>query len=402
MKRLMLAATVLVASMSAQASFDGATVQATYYFPDLDSVFDQRQAVVGPGVEFSNFPASDPRTNVDFSDTNILITYNSASTWTTATFNGGFFDSVTEVAPISDVTINGATNMVGLTSDRVDWTSTSVSINWNGLSFDTSTVVSLDVAFGEAVAGTAFFPVTKTFSDGETGDVEVTLTCNGGIPLQQSFTISSDGPGVTFTVSGLPDAGADCQVTETGGVDGYTPEYNGGSGCAWTGVTGGVYSCDITNSPSLFDFVVDFEWDDTAAEASGSVDVNLYCTNVVNPDGSLDTTTRMSPDNPYTATATTDEEFEWIDVGAANDDEDSDGNPVNPTTCWAMATNIDDSAVEVSGCEPFTVNVGDDEATCTMTASVFFEGIPTLSQYGLAIMALLMLGLGFVGFRRFV
>jgi hypothetical protein len=33
---------------------------------------------------------------------------------------------------------------------------------------------------------------------------------------------------------------------------------------------------------------------------------------------------------------------------------------------------------------------------------VFFEGIPTLSQYGMAIMALLMLGVGFVGFRRFV
>ena len=41
-------------------------------------------------------------------------------------------------------------------------------------------------------------------------------------------------------------------------------------------------------------------------------------------------------------------------------------------------------------------------ATCTFTNTVFFEGIPTLSQYGLAIMALLMLGVGFVGFRRFV
>jgi hypothetical protein len=32
---------------------------------------------------------------------------------------------------------------------------------------------------------------------------------------------------------------------------------------------------------------------------------------------------------------------------------------------------------------------------------VFFEGIPTLSQYGLALM-LLMLGTGVVGLRRFV
>ena len=40
--------------------------------------------------------------------------------------------------------------------------------------------------------------------------------------------------------------------------------------------------------------------------------------------------------------------------------------------------------------------------TCSITATAFYEGIPTLSQYGLAIMALLMLGVGFIGFRRFV
>jgi len=40
--------------------------------------------------------------------------------------------------------------------------------------------------------------------------------------------------------------------------------------------------------------------------------------------------------------------------------------------------------------------------SCTVVNTVFFEGIPTLSQYGMAILALLMLGMGFVGFRRFV
>jgi hypothetical protein len=42
------------------------------------------------------------------------------------------------------------------------------------------------------------------------------------------------------------------------------------------------------------------------------------------------------------------------------------------------------------------------KAGCDVEGTVFFEGIPTLSQYGLAIMALLMLGVGFVGMRRFV
>ena len=39
--------------------------------------------------------------------------------------------------------------------------------------------------------------------------------------------------------------------------------------------------------------------------------------------------------------------------------------------------------------------------SCTFTNTVFFEGIPTLNQYGMALLALLMLGMGMVGFRRF-
>jgi hypothetical protein len=270
-----------------------------------------------------------------------------------------------------------------------------------------TTVYRIDGFDGSIVVDILTVLVTKTFSDGETGDVEVTLSCNGGIPLQQSFTISSDSPGVNFTVTNLPDTGVSCTVTETVGADGYTPSYDNGSvvsdsGCSYSGVTGGAYSCSITNSPSTFDFVVDFEWDDTAAGATGTVDVNLYCENVVDAFGMVNTSTIASPDNPYQATATTDAEFIWMDVGTANDDEDDDGDPIDPTTCWAMASNISDSALEVSGCGPFMVSPGEDQANCTMTASIFFEGIPTLSQYGMAILALLMLGMGFVGMRRFI
>ncbi len=66
-----------------------------------------------------------------------------------------------------------------------------------------------------------------------------------------------------------------------------------------------------------------------------------------------------------------------------------------------------DSAVEVTsdcGSEAspgMDIGIGEG-ASCTITNTLFFEGIPTLNQYGLAIMALLMLGVGFVGFRRFV
>ena len=266
---------------------------------------------------------------------------------------------------------------------------------------------SLDLAFlvelngtGE-VEPTALFRVSKEYTDGADEAAEVTLTCNAGIPLTQSFVLKGGNPdSVTFTVTNLPASGADCVVTETGGADNYTAVMNDGAGCSWTNVNAGLYDCVVKNSPSTFDFVVDFEWDDTATDATGYVDVSLYCTNVLNSNGTLDTTTRDG--GSYTADATSDTEFEWLAVGAPNDDEDSDGDPINPTTCWAEVDYIDDMTVEVMGCDPFTVSQGEDEANCTMTASVFFEGIPTISQFGMAIMVLLMLGVGFVGMRRFV
>ena len=72
-----------------------------------------------------------------------------------------------------------------------------------------------------------------------------------------------------------------------------------------------------------------------------------------------------------------------------------------PTTCSAWE-NIYPSEVESSDdCGPRAIPAG-GSSSCSITNTVFFEGIPTLSQYGLALMALLMLGVGVVGLRRFV
>ena len=222
--------------------------------------------------------------------------------------------------------------------------------------------------------------------------------------MQQSFTIAGGDPaGVTFTVTNLPPGGANCEVVETDVVGNYTPSYFNGwststTSCAYSDIAFGAYICEITNSPSTFDFVVDFEWDDTAADATGSVPFTLMCENVVDSMGMVGTTL-MGP--MFTAFATTDDSFTWSDVGAANDDEDSDGDPINETMCWVDVGSPTDMTVEVMGCDPFVVTKSDDDAECMLTASVFFEGIPTLSQYGMALMALLMLGIGFIGLRRF-
>ena len=72
------------------------------------------------------------------------------------------------------------------------------------------------------------------------------------------------------------------------------------------------------------------------------------------------------------------------------------------TTCWVNETLFDSAVEGDGGCDGQVFLPGDSDQSCVITNTVFFEGIPTLSQYGMAIMALLMLGVGFVGFRRFV
>jgi hypothetical protein len=79
---------------------------------------------------------------------------------------------------------------------------------------------------------------------------------------------------------------------------------------------------------------------------------------------------------------------------------------VVPTLYTGANCSVDeyvyDSAIEKDNkCKNILVKAG-GSPSCTITNTVFFEGVPTLSQYGMAILALLMLGMGFVGFRRFV
>ena len=73
-----------------------------------------------------------------------------------------------------------------------------------------------------------------------------------------------------------------------------------------------------------------------------------------------------------------------------------------PATCSASELILDSSVESSSeGCGEVQLSAAGTH-TCTFTNTVFFEGIPTMNQYGLALLALLMLGIGAVGLRRFV
>ena len=254
--------------------------------------------------------------------------------------------------------------------------------------------------------GVARFNVVKTFEDEITAPVDVMLTCNGGLPLEQSFTIDGGDPaGVTFVVTDLPETGATCTVTESGGPDGYTPVMNGGAGCSWTDVTGGLYTCAITNEADPATFIVNKVWEVNDEVGGDDVirvaEVTITCDAEIE-GGYQDDDDRSEKELPGG--------IPWPGFGDWMLDETivGDGSveatvdtSMGPVMCEAEETSEQSGVESTDDCDPREIGAG-ETSECTITNTVFFEGIPSLNRYGLAIMALLMLGMGMVGFRRFV
>jgi hypothetical protein len=185
----------------------------------------------------------------------------------------------------------------------------------------------------------------------------------------------------------------DCEVTESGTAGGYTPSYDNGTvvseeSCEYTDVAAGDgFSCEITNNADPATFTVYKEW---VIEGNGGHEVleearvTIYCTNeILNGDenGSYYSLSDTLVGDGDSLTATVD-------------------TTQQSAQCWAEE-NIFESGVESENdCGSRSIPAG-GSSSCTFTNTVFFEGIPTLSEYGLAILALLMLSVGAVAYRRF-
>jgi len=298
-----------------------------------------------------------------------------------------------------------AVNVVGTDPGGVDSISTMLNCNYTD-GADETTAVSYTLVMD--IGGNGTFMVSKTFTDGSMGSVDVTLSCDTGLPLTQTQSISEGNP-VAFVVKSFESGEMDCTVTEDS-TTGYSGTYmaSGESdnedsdpdnwGCHFFDIAGGAQNaCAISNSPYPVPVVITKEWVWEGASQGGTspyYQLTLHCDSEIVGGypyydlGGSDSTSSI--------------EDHWYKTyeGFGSDEFTAMVIPNYPySSCWVEETIVDDTVEVENGCGDIevSVNMGD---SCTITNTVFYEGIPTLNQYGLAILALLMLGVGMVGFRR--
>jgi len=251
----------------------------------------------------------------------------------------------------------------------------------------------------------ARFRVQKQYVDGnDVTPATLNLRCNTGLPLEQSLEVMPNaGPfgaaEVEFTVDSFEDGALDCQVYETESAN-YSPSYEcfsegacgeSASGCSFTDVSGGQENlCVIRNYPDPVQVSVAIEWlfDSSEILASDYVNIDLVCMNAYGGDG-LVSGSSIS--------------WNWM--------VNSESAPImatlypsfdGSTRCRTEVTSPNSAIESTSDCDDWTpVALGDGMLTCTVSNTVFFEGIPTLGPLGLALASLLLLGTGLVATRRF-
>jgi hypothetical protein len=300
-------------------------------------------------------------------------------------------------------------------------------------------------AFAQSIAT---FTVTKSWSNnaGSGKKVTVNIECTNG--ESESSGLLSQNQDVIFPVEGLDLAGGDhtCIITEDK-VDGYSPYFEAGGpadeddsgdgeeSCVFYNINsaneyGGAYTCDITNYSKWAHVEVTKTWDVSGADQGydDGYKVSLDCDNRVavcdtysngkhytkDPNGTpgwckdvdqgLSSGKRSVKDQNgenlhifVVEDPNTDEYCELKEKSADSVVESSFGDCGKGTKTFASVKKS--GTTEISA----DLDLGPGETIeCEIINTVFFEGIPTLSEYGMAILALLMLGVGFVGFRRFV
>jgi len=243
--------------------------------------------------------------------------------------------------------------------------------------------------------------------------VNAHLSCTGATSTQQDvvFTATTNAVLFVYDISEIPEGQqVDCTVTEDV-PEGYRARYEHNCGeesscgdsstrvqaCFYPAVSSdGIYTCTITNRPRPAVVTVTKTWiiEGASQGFDGGFWLGMNCDSRVDGPQGYDGC-YGSPDDCWAEIREDDA------ILGSTDYEFTILKPNYPFTRCAFWEDPDDNVVEVeNGCGRMKLGPA-DEAECEFVNTVFFEGIPTLNEYGMAILALLMLGMGFVGFRRF-
>jgi hypothetical protein len=277
--------------------------------------------------------------------------------------------------------------------------------------------------------GTAVFVVQKIFSD-RNDETAVTLhmDCTSGNPTEQERTVVP-GPGqlhgqfeVAFVLDNIPTDTdeVNCTIYEEP-VAGYSAEYrcfgvsdseaddscidNPGdqsplaTECIFNAVeVGDANLCAIRNIPNPAEIEITKEW-----VVEGSVGNNLDF------EARIEVRSTDYFDEAHQCGGNQFCRYVTFDKGPGSESKTLTVYPTfEGATIWVYEDIYDSTFDSDNDCDntmhvmPAGYQGASGEDSCTFTNTAYFEGIPTLNQYGMAIMALLMLGVGFIGFRRFV
>lgn len=250
---------------------------------------------------------------------------------------------------------------------------------------------------------TARFSVQKQYVDGnDSTPATLNIACNTGFINNKSVTVQPNegefGPVETqFLVKGFGDDTLNCDISESAPLN-YSATYQcisdascmaTADGCTFNDVKVGQFNmCLVRNYPADAQVTVSADWlFGAGSEGSGeSVDVDLVCNPVYNGDGRWDGSAMR---------------WRW-QFGSDSADQLATFQPMaNNSRCWTEVTPENSSIESSSSCEKSTPVLPGDKLTCVITNTIFFEGIPTLSQYGLLLFSALMMLTGLAAVRRF-
>jgi len=134
-----------VAPADAAPILAGHVIEASYLFPNTSTLYDgPTTATVGAGTELPNFAAF---ADVDFSDTNILITLRRDAFINDVAFDGfRFFDVSGTIPSFTGALLNPATNYTGLNAARLTFDANTIFLNVANLAGLNGQVISIDLA----------------------------------------------------------------------------------------------------------------------------------------------------------------------------------------------------------------------------------------------------------------